>query len=108
MPISNLLKPNERIQTEFAHSAKLEKAFASINISHLRAMLKRLCQRQLSIVNSDIPIALGSAMLGTARAEAFATQDRTTLLGLERNGVRLAALIANNLEPLAFAAATAA
>ena len=47
-------------------------------------------------------------MLRAARAEALATQDRTALLGLERNGVRLAALIANDLEPLALAASTAA
>jgi adenine/guanine phosphoribosyltransferase-like PRPP-binding protein len=47
-------------------------------------------------------------MLRAARAEALATQDWTTLLGFEGNGVRLAALIANNLEPLAIAASTAA
>jgi adenine/guanine phosphoribosyltransferase-like PRPP-binding protein len=47
-------------------------------------------------------------MLRAARAKTLATQDWTALLGLKRNGVRLAALIANNLEPLAIAASTAA
>ena len=40
-------------------------------------------------------------MLRTTRAKAVATQDGTTLLWLERDGVRLAALIADDLEPLA-------
>ena len=48
-----------------------------------------------------------SAILRAARAKAIATQDWPTLLWLERDGVRLAALIANDLEPLALAAAAA-
>ena len=51
---------------------------------------------------------LRAAMLRAARAKALATQDGTALLGLEWNGVRLAALIANDLEPLAIAASSAA
>jgi len=47
-------------------------------------------------------------MLRAARAKAIATQDWTALLGLERNSVGLAALIANNLEPLALSASAAA
>ena len=47
-------------------------------------------------------------MLRAARAKTLTTQDWTAFLGLERNGVGLAALIANDLEPLALAAATAA
>jgi hypothetical protein len=47
-------------------------------------------------------------MLRAARAKALATQDGTAFLGLEWNGVRLAALIANDLEPLALAATTTA
>jgi adenine/guanine phosphoribosyltransferase-like PRPP-binding protein len=47
-------------------------------------------------------------MLRATRAKALATQDWTAFLGLEWNGVRLAALIANDLEPLAVAASTAA
>ena len=47
-------------------------------------------------------------MLRAARAKALATQNGTAFLGLEWNGVRLAALIANNIEPLAIAASPAA
>jgi hypothetical protein len=107
MTIPILLKPKERIQFEFAPSANLEKAFVSINISHLRRDTEATLQR----VNSDLQINstdLRSAMLRAARAKALATQDWTALLGLEWNGVRLAALIANDFEPLALAASTAA
>jgi hypothetical protein len=47
-------------------------------------------------------------MLRAARAKALATQDGTAFLRLEWNGVRLAALIANDIEPLAIAASPAA
>jgi len=73
-------------------------------------MLKRLCPRQLPIVNSDLHInstALSAAVFRAARAKAIATQDWPALLRFEWNRVRLAALIANDLEPLALATSAA-
>ena len=50
---------------------------------------------------------LSAAILCAAGAETVAAQNRPSRLGLKGDGVRLAALIANDLEPFTFAAATA-
>jgi len=48
-----------------------------------------------------------SAALCATRCKTFTAQNRPAGLGLEGHAVALAALIANNLEALAFAAASA-
>jgi hypothetical protein len=52
-------------------------------------------------------LVLGAALCATRR-ETFATQNRPAGLGLEGHAVALAALIANNFEAFAFAAASSA
>ena len=54
------------------------------------------------------PDALSAAILSAAGAETITAQNRPARLWFERHGVRLSALIANNIETLTVGATTTA